>query len=641
MKRILIALALPLSAMTARASYVDADVAMKAAERFLADYDGRSCALEGVMTEDEGGNTLLYIFNFRNGGWTIVSGSDHTKPVLAFNPTGRYERGTDEANAFLNAYREVVLQSESSIDSESVQTALSQWYGREASLRSGSFKYTEGEDLLAPQDRGEVIWGQTGGLYNAQCPVNLECKDGHAVAGCGAIALGQLLWYWQYPSSMNFSYNSEKKDYNFDWSLIPNKLDKESSSSEVIETSKLIHECGVSVNMAYGCVEGSSASIIDQGLYTWFGVSKSVTVIRKLLSDEEWANAVMNEIGHGRPLIVKGSCEEQGHWYLLTGYKRVGGDFFCHYNFGWDGSSNGYYDSSVEDKSVCLSSMSIMMGVSPVFNEYEGLYVSGLYKKITPEAIVVEEEMSDGTQAMLKPTKNADIELVSGEKVVFRSGFVLPEGGKMRAAVREEPTDAIEAKVMSHELVDGKFSVEVKNADTWVFILTEKDSKNILAKSGRIDKDGMVEVDLSGIELNEYSSYRFYVHNGYGRAKELRGIFAYDHYRICDSKPVGSKNYEMVYFNPDATGTRALEDEEIDEEISVYPNPAKDMVSISCGKASELSDVELCGLDGKLIRRYGKIENFGSVSVADIPKGVYVVKLKADGRQNSTVLIKE
>ena len=75
-------------------------------------------------------------------------------------------------------------------------------------INSVEIKYNPGASLLNIPGRGVVKWGQTinnsGGCtpsYNRFCrgELFLNCNCDRTRAGCGPVALGQVMWYWQWP----------------------------------------------------------------------------------------------------------------------------------------------------------------------------------------------------------------------------------------------------------------------------------------------------------------------------------------------------------------------------------------------------------------------------------------------------------
>lgn len=102
-------------------------------------------------------------------------------------------------------------------------------------------------------------------------------------------------------------------------------------------------------------------------------------------------------------------------------------------------------------------------------------------------------------------------------------------------------------------------------------------------------------VDLSGITDNDAVIIRFEFKSGYGNNVWI------DNVRVMN-----------------ATGL-----EELDSELSIYPNPATEVVNIST--ADEVQRVEIFNMQGQLV----KVENgdVNTVSVKELANGVYTIKL--------------
>lgn len=75
--------------------------------------------------------------------------------------------------------------------------------------------------------------------------------------------------------------------------------------------------------------------------------------------------------------------------------------------------------------------------------------------------------------------------------------------------------------------------------------------------------------------------------------------------------------------------------------LSFYPNPAVNMVNISLSENEQQSCVSICNMAGQQIRETiipaGTTNT--SISVADIPKGIYMITLNQNGRKESQKLV--
>ena len=70
-------------------------------------------------------------------------------------------------------------------------------------------------------------------------------------------------------------------------------------------------------------------------------------------------------------------------------------------------------------------------------------------------------------------------------------------------------------------------------------------------------------------------------------------------------------------------------DVELSQKISVYPNPASDILNISMQDGAALEKMQLYDVSGRLVREYGDVSN-QSISVAELEKGMYILKVSAD-----------
>ena len=79
---------------------------------------------------------------------------------------------------------------------------------------------------------------------------------------------------------------------------------------------------------------------------------------------------------------------------------------------------------------------------------------------------------------------------------------------------------------------------------------------------------------------------------------------------------------------------------------NVYPNPAKDKLNIACNlKQNTLVQIEVLDIQGKQIKAQyfamNKGENQVSLDLSDVQKGIYFVRMTADGESLSQKLVVE
>ena len=80
---------------------VDMETAKVVAQNFMSKERHTSRMVSDVVYEKCEGQNSLYVVNFREGGWVMVSADDFTVPVLAFSLDGTYRTEDVKPDGFL------------------------------------------------------------------------------------------------------------------------------------------------------------------------------------------------------------------------------------------------------------------------------------------------------------------------------------------------------------------------------------------------------------------------------------------------------------------------------------------------------------------------------------------------------------
>lgn len=192
---------------------------------------------------------------------------------------------------------------------------------------------------LSAQDVQPLIqtrWGQNN-PFNLLCPKD-SVSGQNALAGCGPIAMAQIIRYYEQPAV------SPAGD-NYQWDLM---TAEPTTPEEGLAIAKLVADCGVNAFTSYGR-ENSSTQTQDMvnALKKHFGYNPYIAIVRRKLypgeeGREKWQKLIFDELRAGRPIIArgeKGNNEKSGHLFILDGLQ----DTLVHVNFGWKGKSDGYY----------------------------------------------------------------------------------------------------------------------------------------------------------------------------------------------------------------------------------------------------------------------------------------------------------
>lgn len=288
----------------------------------------------------------FYAFNYGNDAFVIVAGDDISFPILAYSfSNGFPSRVPANIDAFLS---DLTRELDAAIGQRILQdeSVASQWDG----LMYGTMAPKDASDTVGPLLSTQ--WDQNQ-YYNSLCPLDSATSSYHTPVGCEAVAMAQIIRFWQYPMNPrgSYSYNS---DYgvlgvNFDtveysYTLMPNQVSSGTPTSQVYEVASLLYHCGISLHMDYG-PNGSSATNASAraSLVNHFGYSANMSIASKAYYSTSWNNMLKAELDANRPLIYSGrTSSNEGHAFVCDGYTSN----YFHFNFGWSGWGDGYYLTS-------------------------------------------------------------------------------------------------------------------------------------------------------------------------------------------------------------------------------------------------------------------------------------------------------
>ena len=315
----------------------------------------------------------LYAFNCEGGGYVIVSGDDRTAEILAFSEKGRINQNRLPVNmkSWLQGYV-------SKIEQLSAGSVL-----RQAGTRADGAK-----SKIEP--KLETAWGQDYpyNLHSPELHVVWEDKDAtvHAATGCVATAMAQLLNYYRYPdatlvdcdgfegtadvpvsieSQGQVKVDTVKVDWKaeavpagskIDWANIVDQYDTwnyetkkpynkyNNTEAQREAVSRLIQYCGVASGMQYGMESTARTDSLVFAFYNVMGY-KDVYLQSQVEyeSQQEWIDAVYEEMAVGGPVLFAGQTPTQGgHQFILDGYQYKNNNHYFYANWGWDGENDGY-----------------------------------------------------------------------------------------------------------------------------------------------------------------------------------------------------------------------------------------------------------------------------------------------------------
>lgn len=294
------------------------------------------------------GAPAYYVFN-RTGGGFVVAPADDTQPaILAIIDEGEYNETTlpDGFKAWLN---EVIAYPP-------------------ALPISAAAPFAKSVSPLLADD--QIAWTQTA-PFNTDCPkfyyggYNYE-----TIAGCAAIAAGQIMRYhkWpeqgqgsvdytsyvgiQYGQTIETHVSRDFSQHTYDWTKIRGNYTFTGSGTkeERAEVAKFVADVACACKMNFDPTASETTDLnVAQALKRHFDYDPSLQFIDHCYySTEAWAALLRAELDAKRPVYLSGANVTNtangdalaGHAFVVDGYNADG---LFHINWGWGGTSDGYF----------------------------------------------------------------------------------------------------------------------------------------------------------------------------------------------------------------------------------------------------------------------------------------------------------
>jgi hypothetical protein len=235
------------------------------------------------------------------------------------------------------------------------------------------------DNYVFPEDVKPLIltrWGQNY-PFNLLCPktTNENGENTNMKAGCGSVAMAQIVNYHQYPAM------SPDKAYEYNWDMMYPTVTIDLRREEIVAVAKLISDCGVSSLTDYG--EKTSQTSISKmmgALKRLFSYSNYMAIYERSqfttpLQDSLYRQLIFNELKARRPVLYRAYSEKEkgGHLFIIDGCRGRK----VHVNMGWAGDRDGYYD--LDDLSGYSQQQWLLVGVADT-----------TYKAETKEMILTE-----------------------------------------------------------------------------------------------------------------------------------------------------------------------------------------------------------------------------------------------------------
>ena len=281
-------------------------------------------------------SAAFYVFNGKEDGFVLISAHDHARTILGYADHGQFDANNIPQNMqlWLKMYEEEMGQ-----------------LGDEAKGDGWGAQYPVVEPLL-----GQTQWGQ-GKPYNNHCPI----VDGErCVTGCVATALSQIMYVHKYPekgqgqvsykmrNGVEVSVDFSQATYDWDH-MLPRYTSNSYTTQQADAVAELMYHVGAASHMQYSpSASGSASGTALQGLHRYFGYDAGIISLPKdYMPENEILDGIANDLVAGRPVYISAyTTNYEGHAFVCDGMQSNG---YLHINWGWNGTSDGYFSISALD----------------------------------------------------------------------------------------------------------------------------------------------------------------------------------------------------------------------------------------------------------------------------------------------------
>ena len=337
----------------------------------------------------------FYVVSRPEGGFVMVSGNDNVQPVLAFSFENDFKVEEMPANVHwwmeeLKGYARSAVRSTPEI--EEVWEAFA-----ETKAVIPESNIVQASEYLVSRTN---LWNQSG-------PANLRTPtvDGQSqsVCGCVPLALAEIMaWFGtqnktSYPAAQiegynYYAYNTATSKFDKAWAIAEHPLTTSHSWADLKALSSysdfmgqsattlgadlgdLVYDIGtilqVKFNESLGAAGGTSGNLgqLEQLTSLMYYNKAALSKKRENFTSSEWITMLVNEINL-HPVFYEGQDTGNGggHAFVADGYATTNtGKQVIHFNFGWGGNCNGYYD--------CLSDVQTTNGNLNFFMDNAALF---------------------------------------------------------------------------------------------------------------------------------------------------------------------------------------------------------------------------------------------------------------------------
>ncbi len=312
----------------------------------------------------DGSRTLAYLFPLSPKGFIIISGNKNAVPVIAFSTESDFNPTVPTWNSVLNLIKQDLslrFNAYAQLDVAHKQQISNAWTSASSTLAKDTLIVWPASGTTVTGGWLETNWTQNS-PYNQMCPMDLNAGS-RSIAGCPAVAMAQILNFLQDIKGTRFGDTDDYyhnygagNQYMIDDDYATRGFPSFDTLNKYLDTleNNYLSKAALSNNMkaalTFACGTACTQVYTSSGSGT-FGVSQAAAAYQRFnythsrlvfSTDTNLSKDLAWNMKHAYPahLALVDVGETVGHNVVVDGYNT---DEFFHFNFGWGGSSNGWY----------------------------------------------------------------------------------------------------------------------------------------------------------------------------------------------------------------------------------------------------------------------------------------------------------
>lgn len=301
-------------------------------------------------------------------------------------------------------------------------------------------------------------------IYNRFCPTFFSVSCGRTVTGCSAVAMGQVLWYWNWP---DYALISDSIDmlggaflgtsrHDYDWANIPEAIYDTTPSYQAYSIASLLRDCGYAAHTIYS--SGGSAAEIS---YVQYALGYTFHMHTHRITELSGVNIqpnIITEINALRPVICQATerKKEKGksiHTFVIDGYRYNNGIQY-HINWGWGiAADNSWFDIAFNGYET---NRSILTQLYPDCDHLDENITGS--NSVLPYCVTTlfatNSIILNQSNNLMYVYPNGHLIAQAGNSISLRPGFHAISGSEMRISIRDFCQNVGEGETMNSPEAD-------------------------------------------------------------------------------------------------------------------------------------------------------------------------------------------